>query len=598
MTSGYWERFAGTRISRRRALAGAASVGVGAAALGVVGCGAGGGTTGTIDDPDAIVFGWQIPDTTNQAVRGGIHKSFSAVDVTGTLDPFITPSFTTFNVAGVTYEPLLLANQGPGIEPRSDEGRMIIGGVAESYEVSDDARQYTLKLRPNVRFQDVPPVSGRAMDIDDWRTSLERARASSPLLRATLNEQIDSVAFPDGQTMVITLNEPNVAFLRSLTSAAASFYVMPKELNNDPRVAETANIGSNLRVLERIQPAVGRDYRKHVQYWRGEPFMDGWAVPIIPEYAQQYAQFVTGNTMAFTPRQTDVLLMRNDVPNARMIRGEPAGSYRIQFFGHRDFNTSPWRDDRVRKAMRMSVDWDAVREQFDNRNEFEAAGISVESRMPSHVKAGGNSYLYWLDPKSDAFGPNRRFLLYDLQEARQLMSAAGHPNGIEMDGYMNGGPEYGLAVYPEVVQVTVDEWARSGLFRVRVQRPPYSEYLPRIYQQKDFSGISVQHPEFPYNEVDSELFNWYHSRGARSKTPPVNDTELDNMIMRQRREIDDDRRTQVIHDIQRYMADKMWILPGDGVSGGFGFQQPWLMNTAHPGHLHWIAADAPRRDQA
>jgi peptide/nickel transport system substrate-binding protein len=597
--SGYWERFAGTRISRRRALAGAAGVGAGAVALGVVGCGGAGTTLGTIDDPDAIIFNWQTPDTTRQAADGGIHKSFSSTDITGTLDPFITPSFSTFAVAGVTYEPLLVANQGPGIEPRSSEGREIHGGLAESYEVSADASEYTLKLRPNAKFHDVPPISGRVMDMDDWRTSLERARTSSPLLRGPLNEQIDSITYPDSRTMVIKLKEPNVAFLRSLTSASASFYVLPKEFNQEPRLAETNNIGTNLRILDRVQPSIGREYRRHMDFWRGKPFIDRWHVPIIPEYAQQYAQFVTGNIIAFTPRQTDVLLLRNDAPNARMLKGDPPASYRTNFFGAREWETAPWRDDRVRKAMRMSVDWHAVRDQFDNRIEFEAAGLDIESRMPTHLKAGGNTYLYWLDPKGPDFGPNAKFLQYDVQEARQLMSAAGHPNGIELDGFMNAGSEYGLAVYPELVQITTDEWARSGLFRVRIQRIPYPEYLQRIYHEKDYRGVAVQQPDFTYNDVDSEIFNWYHSRGARLKFPsPIRDGQVDDFVMRQRREIDDNRRTQILYDFQRYMADKMYTFPGDGISGGFGFQQPWLMNTADAGHLHWIAADAPRRDQA
>lgn len=601
MTTGYWERITSVRLSRRRALTGAASLGLGAAAVAVVGCGGGGArrTPGTIDDPTAIIYNWQMPDTTAQAVRGGIHKSFSSTDITGTLDPFITPSFSTFAVAGVTYESLLLPNTGPGIDPASAEGRRIIGGLAESYEVSSDASVYTLKLRPNVYFHNKPPVNGRAMDIDDWRTSFERARASSPLLRQNLNEQIANIQFPDQRTMVITLNEPNVAFLRSLTSASASLYILPKELNNDPRIAETNNLGTNYRMLDKIQPSIGREYAKHPQYWRGDPFINRWHVPIIPEYAQQYAQFVTGNIIAFTPRQTDVLLLRNDKPDARMLKGDPPGSYRTNFFGGREWETSPWRDERVRRAMRMTVDWDAVREQFDNSSEFAAAGIPVETRYMTHIKAGGAAYPYWLNPRGRDFGPNAKYLLYNLQEARQLMSAAGYPNGIEMDGFMNAGTEYGTAVYPELVRITVDEWARSGLFRVNLQRIPYAEYLPRYYQQRDFKGIVIQQPEFTYNEVDSELFNWYHSRGARLKIPPsISDSRVDEMIMRQRRELDDERRVQIIYDFQRYMAEKMYTVPGDGVSGGFGFQQPWYMNTGAPAHLEWIAPDAPRRDQA
>jgi ABC-type transport system substrate-binding protein len=599
--AGYWERFTQTRISRRRALAGTASAGLGAVALAVIGCGGGDGT-GTLDDPDAILHNWQRPDETRDAVAGGIHKSASTTDITGTLDPFTSPSFTTFSVAGVTYEPLLIANSGPGIDPRSSEGRRILGGLAESFEVSSDASEYTLKLRPNVRFHNIPPVSGRVMDIDDWRTSIERARSTSPLLRPLLNEQIDSVSFPDSRTMVIKLVSPNVAFLRALAEASASFYVLPKELNNDPRIAELNNIGTNYRALDRIQPSIGREYKQHPDYWRGKPFIDRWHVPIIPEYAQRYAQFVTGNMVDFTPRATDVLLLRNDAPNARIIRTEPPASYRTQYFGLREFETAPWRDERVRRAMRMAVDWDSLRAHFDNRTEFKEAGIEVESRTQTHVKAGGGGYPYWLDPKGRDFGPNAKYLLFNLSEARSLMSAAGYPNGIEIDGFMNAGTEYG-SEYPEVVQITADLWNQSGLFRMRVNRIPYADFLPNYIRGKEFKGIIVQAPDFTYAEVDGELFNWFHSRGPRLKVPglpgqPAIDPKVDEFVERQRVELDDNKRTQIIHDYQRYMAEKMWTVPGDGVTAGFAFQQPWYRNTAHAAYRHWIAADAPRRDQA
>jgi peptide/nickel transport system substrate-binding protein len=491
----------------------------------------------------------------------------------------------------------MIANSGAGIDPRSDEGRKIIGGLAEKAEVSSDASTYTLTLRPNVKFQNVAPVSGRVMDIDDWKTSLERAQASSPLLRAALDEQIDTVQYPDSRTMVIKLKSPNVAFLRSLTSASASFYILPKELNNDPRLAETNNIGSNYRTLDKIQPSIGREYRKHEGYWRGDPFINRWHVPIIPEYAQQYAQFVTGNIIGFTPRQTDVLLLRKDAPNAVMLKGDPPGSYRTNFFGKQEFETAPWKDERVRQAMRMSIDWDAVREQFDNRDEFAAEGLDVESRFPTHVKSGGASYLYWLDPKGKEFGPNAKYLLYDLAEAKKLMSAAGFANGIEMDGYMNAGTEYGTTTYPEVVQISIDQWALSGLFRVKLNRIPYAQFLPDFYRARAFKGIVIQQPEFTYNDVDSEMFNWFHSRGARLKMP-ASDPKVDEFVEKQRVELDDGKRTQVIHDFQRYMAQKMWSIPGDGVSGGFGYIQPWYRNYGNPAYVEWISMDAPRRDQA
>ncbi len=63
---------------------------------------------------------------------------------------------------------------------------------------------------------------------------------------------------------------------------------------------------------------------------------------------------------------------------------------------------------------------------------------------------------------------------------------------------------------------------------------------------------------------------------------------MDDFIDKQRKELDDTKRATIIADFQKYMAEKMYTIPGDGVSGGFGFQQKWYRNTAFPNHLAWI----------
>jgi ABC-type transport system substrate-binding protein len=592
----YWEQFASARLSRRRALKGAAALGAGAAAIGIVGCGGGGNGTGTIDDPDAIIAAWQLPDETRDAVPGGIRRDMTTLDITGTLDPMTSPSFTTVDTMAVVYETLLRTPTGPGINPNSVEGNTPQGRLAESFEVSSDATRFTMRMRPNVRYHDVAPVGGRAMDIDDWKTSYERYIGSSPF-RTNLTEIVDKVEYPDNRTMVYTLKEPSVAFLRALSAPRSSFLVLPKELNANPSLAATTAIGTNYRVLDRIQPGIGREYRKHQNHWDGSPYMDRWLYPVIPEPAQRRAQFVTGNVFTYTPPQSDVLLLRQDYPAARMLRGEVGAQYWVSFFGLREFETSPWRDERVRFAMRMAVDWEAVRAHFSNSNEFEAAGVPVESRMAGFFAGGGIFAPYWLDAKKGEYGDAGKQMQYNLSEARAAMQAAGHPNGIDIDGYMNGGNEYGTAYYHESVQVIADEMGKNNLFRVRLQRPPYPEYLPRIYQQRDFKGMSVNHPEFVYAEIDLNLFNWYHTNGARKKWFS-NDSRLDDMIVRQRRELDENRRLSIIHDIQKYMATKMEVIPGDGNSGGFGFRQPWVRNGAQTELKWWISPDAANRGEA
>jgi peptide/nickel transport system substrate-binding protein len=589
--NGYWERLTQSRISRRRIISGVASVGAGAAALSLVGCGGGGGGGGgggsdAKVDKNAILYQWQLPDDSKDAREGGTSVGPSSNDITGTLDPTKSPSFTTLAVASVSYEPLLLSNaRNAGVDPASPEGRKILAGLAEKFEVSADAAQFTFTMRQGVKFHPVAPVNGRVMDIDDWKVSMDRAYGS-PLLGAALKDAIDKIEYPDAKTMVFKMKTPNVGFLRLLTSGSASFFIVPKEINDNQDVFNQQPIGTNVRVLSKFQPSVGREYKRHVDYWRGKPYLDGWSVPIIPETANQRAQFTTGVSLGYTPPQTDVLQLRKDYAKAIMLKGDPPGSYSTNFFGYKDFETSPWGDARVRIAMRMGVDWQGVRAQIGNTIEFANAGVPVESRIPTHVKAGGIGYPYWLNPEQGKLGDLSKNLLFNVAEAKKLLSAAGVANGFDIDGFMNGGTEYGTTTYPNTVQVIIDQWKLNIGVNVKINRPPYAEFLPTYYQKRDYKGIVIAQPEFTYNEIDQELFNWYHSKGQRFKS--FVDSKVDDFVQRQRQELDDTKRAAIIADFQKYMAEKMYTVPGDGVSGGFGFQQPWWKNSGYPEYKHWI----------
>jgi ABC-type transport system substrate-binding protein len=275
-----------------------------------------------------------------------------------------------------------------------------------------------------------------------------------------------------------------------------------------------------------------------------------------------------------------------------MLRGDPSGQLLTSFFGYQDLETAPWKDARVRQAMRMSVDWNAMRAYFSNSADFASAGIPVESRMAGFISGGGIvDYPYWLNPEKDELGEASKYFLYNLAEAKKLMQAAGFNSPVEIDAYQHNGAQYG-SIYQEQGDITVDGWNKSGLFKANMNRLPYPQFLDQMYQKRDFKGIAVQQYDFVYNEVDLNLYNWYHSKGGRFHWMK-GDTKLDDMIMKQRREIDDQKRTDIIHDIQKHMAGSFGVIPGDGTSGGFGFVWPAVRNSAWPGYKEFLDKTMP-----
>ncbi|MPZ51061.1 MAG: hypothetical protein GEU75_17480, partial [Dehalococcoidia bacterium] len=202
------------QITRRKFLGGTAA-GLGAAAL--IACGGsdgGGGGSVSFSTNDALKPGsvwlgandWKLPDETKDAVRGGIYRSYIAEDEQQSYDALIlAPSQSAFS--GHVHEYLMAKNRGPGIDPSSPESDVPVPALAQNFEVSNDGLTVTFTMRPNVKFHPVAPVNGRVMDMDDWKTTLERFMALSNQ-REPITSVLDRAEYPDATHMVWRLKFP------------------------------------------------------------------------------------------------------------------------------------------------------------------------------------------------------------------------------------------------------------------------------------------------------------------------------------------------------------------------------------------------------
>src|SRR5688572_23601828 len=216
MTTKSWQAayYGGARLTRRSFLKGTAA---GAAAAALIACGGGGsgGTTLKFDDastarqPGTVWLSknnYKLADETKEAVKGGIHRGSATSDTTINYDA-IALMDTQVPFRNHVYELLMGQNRRPGVDPTSREANVPIGTLAESMEVSEDGTTITFTMRQGVKYHNIPPVNGRVMDMDDWRSSLERHRAVG-VYRSFLNDLLERVEYPDARHMVWKFNAP------------------------------------------------------------------------------------------------------------------------------------------------------------------------------------------------------------------------------------------------------------------------------------------------------------------------------------------------------------------------------------------------------
>ena len=124
--------------------------------------------------------------------------------------PAVTDSFDFFNAPN-GYESYSMAQIYDTLL-RKDENGSYVPGLADSYEISDDAKVFTFRLDPDVKWSDETPVTS-----SDVAFSMQKLKESK-YVSYIYEPLLDTVETPDAHTVVIRLTKPSVSFLEYLAN--------------------------------------------------------------------------------------------------------------------------------------------------------------------------------------------------------------------------------------------------------------------------------------------------------------------------------------------------------------------------------------------
>ena len=371
------------------------------------------------------------------------------------------------------------------------------------------------------------PTSGRQINADDVVFSWEKYKQLNPNSSAmafqggSSQSPVESISATDAETIVVKLALPDASII-PMFSAYDLFYIQPTEADGgfDPR--QTVR-GHGLYILDEYVPSSHFNWERNPDFYiKDHPFPEKVEVPIVSDYAQRLAQFKAGNiyTDILEGVQEDIVVTKKDVPDTLLLQENnyPTTSTAMTTFGWEA--GVPYLDVRVRQALSMMIDREAIIDVLDNRANFEKEGLDTSIRRISAVPGGWTRY--WLDPTDEAsFGPEAKYLNYNVEEAKALMSAAGYPDGLEFDLYQGPPGRYGTA-YERQVELY------DGMFRNAGQKSKLSPIInpddwltnySRVYRTNTyepgagFNGIAVI-PERGYVTLALQLYNQFHKDGG------------------------------------------------------------------------------------
>ncbi|MBI4277516.1 MAG: ABC transporter substrate-binding protein [Armatimonadetes bacterium] len=277
----------------------------------------------------------------------------------------------------------------------------IAPAVAQSWDISPDAKTYTFRLRRGVKFTDGSPLDAAAV-----KFNLERAAKINLIGYESdqLNKMVETTTVADPSTLKVTLKQPFASLITLLTNI---YLVNPKAIE--------ANAGSDMGQTWLANNAVGSGPYKLQSWTRGQQLImlrhaghwGGWKgnhfntviFRFVKEESARRLMLERGEVGLAQILLHDNLDALEKTAGVKVVRSPTLVTLALYVNARK----KPTDDVRVRKAMLSALNHDQVMRAMNYR----------VKPAKSYIPIG-----HWL------YNPSLPPMKYDLQRAKQLLTDA------------------------------------------------------------------------------------------------------------------------------------------------------------------------------
>lgn len=490
-------------------------------------------------------------------IRGGVFKYSNNATNLSTVDP----GGRYYN-AYYVYENLL--------QPRGChyEDTVVEPGLAASWEMAPDGLSWTFNLRKDVRWQNVPPVSGRPFTSADVAWSIEyqkRGGAVRSFWQAVDHQQ------PDPHTVVLTFKTPDPDFILKIIEEHN--VMVPHELGQQTGGYKTVAIGTGPFMVKDFKQGHLVVERNPGYYRMGSdgkslPYLDGAEVINMPDYAADLAAMRAGflDDTSISYREHDAQLLRQ---NTKLKYQPRVGATIFGLFA----NTAkkPFDDPRVRRALSLAVDRDEV---IDGSLQ---GGAVYSGFIPAPLRE------YAWPPEK-----NKQRFKADPERARALLAEAGYRPG-QIQFVMQT-----VAKYAQEAEVVEQNLKKIGVTaQIEVEGAVTSTQV--LLAKGGFDAVwGAATPPF----LVDFFVNASVRTGGSANWTGFSDPRVDVLADQQAKEVDLAKRKQLINEqldllyegmpyvpvynlsYNRFYSCRVKSLrPPDASGGGTGLEEAWLDST-------------------
>lgn len=453
-----------------------------------------------------------------------------------TLDPHASPSAVTYQITSSIFETLLYLDSKRALQPY----------LAESYDVSPDAKVYTFKLRRDVKFSDGTPFNAEAVKFNFDRIVDPNYKAGGALSALAGYEKTEVV---DEFTARVTFKSSNAPFL--LYAAGGTLGMMSPTATKQQTAEQVTQspVGSGPFTVKEF---VANDHATIVNnkaYNRRAPwsdhdgpaYLDEIVFKFVPEAATRATTLESGEAQMVTVLPPQSLPRFEGNPAYTVLKQPWTGAPRFAALNVKLFPTD---DPAVRKAILFATNKDAI-----INNSYKGIGTVAYAPLTAVM----------LDPT-----PLKSMYPFDPARAKSTLEDAGWKMGADgirtKDGkrleVVINAIDYGGGI-ENYIQLLQAQWREVGIdVKIKGQaRAPWYEdnykcatnAIPLFLRSGDLDG----------------LFALYHSSniGTNFNFSCYKNAEVDKLLEQGKAESDPDKRRQIYLQAEQKIMEDAAVLP-------------------------------------
>jgi peptide/nickel transport system substrate-binding protein len=394
--------------------------------------------------------------------------------------------------------------------------------LATSWAISKDGKEYTFKLRENVKF-----ASGNPFTAEDVRFTFTRLKN----IKGNASWQMDplkEVQVVDPLTVKMILNEPYGDWFAVLSGQNGGIIdsKLAKEhgasdsatADKDDKAEEWLNqnsAGSGPFILKEWLRSTGIRFERNPNYWGPAPKVARVEIRDVKSPATQKLQVENGDVDVALNLTPDLVATMKDNKNIRIISGQSLDNMYLGMTCDPQIHPELGKKE-VRQAIRYAIDYEGIIALTNKQAVRGPAVFSIGILGLTQADADR------LNPKTD------------IKKAKELLAKAGVPNGFKFPLRYGTGPSPVGITYDSIAQKIQADLKKVGIevellpdefgvmmskYRQKTEAAVISYNTPDYLGPSDWAGQMILHTWAPRLHYDSAKARELASKAAAETDP-------------------------------------------------------------------------------